>query len=134
MDNKLRYRKGTWKKRTLEHIRSFVTDPLPEEEAALWAARMSDNRRFGAAGEKLYEELRRTYAEPSVWSDVLMVLLILRSVGMLAKIRYHQEWAPYKPEVSMVTEVSDYQLHWHKSTAAQFEELLKVIDKVGGVE
>ncbi len=136
MNDKLRFRKGTWKKRTLEHIRSFVDDPLPKEEVAMWASRMADNRRLGALGERIYHKMRASVPAGALQNtaplaDMLMVLQCLSAIGLAAVGPTGLDTLPlYLPGERDVYHSLDYVEYWTKATVRQFKELTALIAKV----
>ena len=134
MDDKLRFRKGTWKKRTLKHIQSFVLDPLPDEEVALWASRIADGRRLGALGERIYDSiLKETGRSMAVESDMIMVLNCLAAMHVM-QTKNRAGLFPYVPKNSNVWHSLSYAEYWTKATVKQFKELTALIQKVSYVE
>ena len=133
MNDKLRFRKGTWKKRTISHIQSFVTD-LPSS-TAVWASRMADNRRLGALGERIYRDiLLEKPSSEAVLADMLMVLQCLSAIGVSAAnftvSRSDALLVPYAPQEDKVYHSLDYVTYWNKATIRQFKELMALISTV----
>lgn len=121
-NDKDRWRKATWTKRTRKVMKDIAFALLPQEETALINQQAASLRRVGEAGERLYVQLEKGGSTHEVLVDHASTLEMLALFGQAFQRRY-PDTNPYIPSTHDVWDTSEDIPHWNKHTLKKREEI-----------